>query len=196
MANESDKPHFIKRHKLLTGIVGAFVLFMLLGASGTPNDNTAAKRPSGGSGNTEPTSNSSISSGTLNVPAPPPLCTTYQTLDSQSWFEIVKDPNSYKDECYTVYGEVTQFDSVTGTSSFLANVGGVLQPPEYGYVSYPTAVYLTGDPIALQSVVQQDLFTANVMVLGTITYKTAIGTQRTVPTLQVNSIQVTGSLGN
>ncbi|HET9059615.1 MAG TPA: hypothetical protein VFN61_06815 [Acidimicrobiales bacterium] len=108
----------------------------------------------------------------------------------------MKDPTSYQDECYTVYGEVTQFDSVTGTSSFLADVGGVQQTPEYGLVSYPTTTYLTGDPTVLQSVVQQDLFTANAMVLGTITYKTAIGTQATVPALQVNSIQVTGTVGN
>jgi hypothetical protein len=94
-----------------------------------------------------------------------------------------------------VYGVVTQFDSVTGTSSFFAEVGGVPETPECGFVSYPTSTYLTGDPTTLQTVVQQDLFAANVMVLGTETYKTVTGAQLTVPALLVSSIQVTGSLG-
>lgn len=195
-AKHLKTPQFVKRNKLLTGIFGLIFLFIILSAAGTPNSTPTANTTFGGSGDTSSASNSSSSSNPVNIPTPPPSCTSYQALDSQSWFEIVKDPNSYKDECYTVYGEVTQFDAVTGTSSFLAEVGGVQEAPEYGIVSYPTGAYLTGDPAVLQSVVQQDLFTANVMVLGTIMYKTAMGAQATVPTLQVNSIQVTGSLGN
>lgn len=95
-----------------------------------------------------------------------------------------------------MYGDVTQFDSVTGTSAFFADVGGVPETPEYGFVSYPTLTYLTGDSTTLQAVVQQDLFTANVMVVGTETYKTVTGAQLTVPALQVNSIQVTGTASN
>lgn len=194
-AKRLKTPQLVKRHKLLISIFAVILLFMILGAAGAPSSSPTAKSSSVGSGNTSPTSNSG-SSNAVNVPAPPPSCTTYQALDSQSWLEIVKDPNAYQNECYTVYGEVTQFDSVTGTSSFFADVGGVAATPEYGFVSYPTLTYLTGDSMTLQTVVQQDLFMANVMVIGTETYKTVTGAQLTVPALQVNSIQVTGSLGN
>lgn len=125
-----------------------------------------------------------------------PSCTSYQALDSQTWLEIVKDPDSYDGQCYTVYGEVTQFDSSTGTSGFRANVGGVEETPEYGFVDYPTNTVLTGDASTLSSVVEQDLFTANVLVLGSYTYQTQIGGQTTVPQLQVNSIQVTGTVSD
>lgn len=195
MSHQANKLSFIKRHKILSGIIAILILFMILGAGGTPSSTPSASTSSSGPVDAS-TTNTGNNSAAVNPPTPPPTCTTYQPLDSQSWLEIVKDPTSYQDECYTVYGEVTQFDSVTGTSSFLADVGGVQETPEYGLVSYPTTTYLTGNPTVLQSVVQQDLFTANVMVLGTITYKTAIGTHTTVPALQVNSIQVTGTVGN
>jgi len=121
-------------------------------------------------------------------------CASYQAIDSRTWLQIVKDPDSYSNQCYTVYGEVTQFDSATGTNGFRANVGGVAQTPEYGFVNYPSNTVLTGDPSVLNDVVEQDLFTANVKVLGSYTYDTQIGGQTTVPQLQVDSITVTGSV--
>jgi hypothetical protein len=201
-----------RRIGVVAGLVtmGAFILILILIASGTSTtptrsvnasyDRPASKSTPAPGTTTSPTnsaspsdSSSNGSSAMVNTPAPPPSCATYQTLDSQSWLEIVKDPNAYQDNCYTVYGDVTQFDSVTGTSSFFADVGGVAETPEYGFVSYPTLTYLTGDSTTLQTVVQQDLFTANVMVVGTETYKTVTGAQLTVPALQVYSIQVTGT---
>ena len=195
MPHEAKRPHFIKRHKVFSGVVAVIVLFVIIGAAGTASPHTS-NRPSSFQSASSSTTNTGNHSVAVHTPAPPPACTTYQALDSQSWLEIIKDPTSHQYECYTVYGEVTQFDSVTGASSFLADVGGVQQTPEYGFVNYPTTTYLTGNPATLQPVVQQDIFTANVMILGTETYKSVTGAQLTVPALQVNSIQVTGTAGS
>lgn len=148
---------------------------------------------SGNSGNgTVPVANGST--GTTDPEHQTPPCTSYTAIDSQTWLEIVKDPDSYIGLCYTVYGEVTQFDAATGTGGFRADIGGVQQTPQYGFVDYPTNTALVGDPNTLKDVVEKDLFTANVMVLSSYTYDTQIGGQTTVPQLQVGSITVTGSV--
>ena len=182
----------------------AVILFCLGGVSAisppkkAPSNNVASDTSKGSATTTISNTTTATSNSTAAVSSQPkaPSCTTYQTLDSQTWLEIVKDPDSYKNQCFTVYGDVTQFDSATGTNSFRADVGGVEQTPSYGFVNYPTNTYLTGSASTLNSVVEQDLFTANVMVLGSYSYQTQIGGQTTVPKLQVNSIQVTGSLGS
>ncbi|MCB0915279.1 MAG: hypothetical protein KDC23_06180 [Actinobacteria bacterium] len=46
----------------------------------------------------------------------------YATLDERTWALIAKDPEAHAGESYLVFGEVTQFDSATGTSAFRANV--------------------------------------------------------------------------
>jgi len=125
-----------------------------------------------------------------------PSCTSYKSVDSQGWLEIVKDPDSYSNQCYVIYGEVTQFDAATGTSGFRADVGGVEQTPQYGFVNYPTNTVLVGDAKTLKEVVEHDLFKAKVMVIGSYTYQTQLGGETTVPQLQVNSINVTGSVSD
>lgn len=170
---------------LLVIVGGSVLLWNHLGASGnSPNT-------------TDGSASSSTTTNTSDTPQPePPTCTSYTALDSQTWLEIVKDPGSYKDQCFTVYGEVTQFDSATGTNGFRANVGGVQLTPSYGFVNYPTNTVLVGDPTMLKDVVNQDLFTASVMVLGSYSYDTQIGGHTTVPQLQVDAITVTGTVDN
>lgn len=96
-------------------------------------------------------------------------------------------------EAMIVYGQVTQFDSVTGTSGFRANIDGVRHQVSYGYADYETNTILQGDPAALGDLVEGDLFRAEVVVGGTYTYETSLGGQMTVPTLAVSKIQVTGT---
>lgn len=190
MSEESS--NWFKRHKKLSIISGIIlVIFTLIGigsVNNTPTSNTTST-------NTASDSSDDTSAAISTQPSLPP-CTSYQTIDSQTWLEVVKDPDSYKGRCYTVYGEVTQFDAATGTSEFRADVGGVRQTPSYGYVSYPTNTYLTGDANTLKPVVEKDLFTANVMVLGSYSYDTQIGGNTTVPQLQVDTITVTGTVGS
>ena len=196
------KRNLFKRHKVATITLCAVLVFIIVGCviivaaannkgavpniakNGNSNSNGTIPFLSGTQGADNSTSDSS---------SQPPSCTSYQAIDSQTWLEIVKDPDAHNGECLTVYGEVTQFDAATGTSGFRANVGGVEQTPEYGFVDYPTNTTLVGNASTLSNVVEQDLFTANVIVLGSYTYQTQIGGQTTVPQLQVDSIQVTGN---
>ena len=176
--------------KVLFAIIVIFFGFIFVVAAQSDSTNTKSASA------TASTQTPAPASHPTPKPAPkpqPPSCTTYQTISSQAWLEIVKDPSTHADECITVYGEVTQFDAATGTGDFRANVGGVWQAPDYGYVNYPTNTLLTGNAAALASVVQQDLFTANVMVMGSYTYQNQVGGQTTVPQLHVNSIKVTGT---
>jgi hypothetical protein len=189
--NQKPKGNPLAGFIILLVIVGGLVLFWHhLGTSGKSSNTTDNSTNSSA---TTTTNNSNIS----DVPQPKqPTCTSYQTIDSQTWLKVVKDPDSHKDQCYTVYGKVTQFDAATGTGDFRADVGGVQQTPQYGFVNYPTNTYLTGNPATLKDVVEQDLFTANIIVLGSYSYDTQIGGHTTVPKLQVDAITVTGTVGS
>jgi|GEM_PF-2397792 len=188
---DSKRPKRYSRKAIIISVgitvmvmVGLIIIMAIIGKNELPNDGAT----SGGTSDSPATD-------TITQPSLPP-CTSYQAIDAQTWLEVVKDPDSYKGKCYTVYGEVTQFDAATGTSDFRADVGGVQQTPSYGFVNYPTNTVLVGDPTTLKDVVNQDLFTANVMVLGSYSYTTSLGGQLTVPQLQVDSITVTGSLSS
>ena len=138
------------------------------------------------------TSGTSSSGGSSN--AAPAVLTPAKPITAQEWQLIAKNPNGHKGQRIIVFGEVTQFDAATGTSTFRANVDGVEHKPEYGYADYPTNTILTGDAGALSSVVQGNLFTAEATVSGSVSYDTAIGGNMTAPTLTVTKLTVTGSL--
>ncbi len=130
-------------------------------------------------------------------PAPattePVMPVVYHQLTAHKWALITKDPDAHAGEGYVIYGEVTQFDANTGPSAFRADVGAVRQyPDEYGFVDYPTNTVLDGDADTLGPVVEKDLFTAKIMVTGSLDYDTQLGGTETVPELQIVSITVTG----
>ena len=89
---------------------------------------------------------------------------------------------------------MTQFDAATGTDTFRGDVGGKRQKPSYGYVDYETNTILSGDGPNLAKVVEDDLFTAKVTVLGSFDYETQLGGGTTAPLLRIDSITLTGSL--
>jgi hypothetical protein len=127
---------------------------------------------------------------TTEKPAP----AVYKKLTAREWAKIAKSPDSHKGETYIVYGKVTQFDSATGEDAFRADVDGIKHVVEYGYVDYPTNTLMTNATGDLSDLVQDDLFTAKVTVLGSYSYDTQIGGETTVPNLAVMSISVTGSV--
>jgi len=148
--------------------------------------------------NNSPNDTSSSSSlSVTSTPAPTPAsCDTFNPVSDRTWLQIVKDPDSHAGECIIVYGEVTQFDSATGTDTFRADVGGTAQTPNYGFVAYPTNTILTGNSQDLSEVVQGDLFKANVEVVGSETYDSQLGGKITTPELEVYTISNTGHLSN
>jgi hypothetical protein len=117
-------------------------------------------------------------------------------INAHDWQLVAKDPAGHAGQRIIVYGNVTQFDTGTGTSAFRANVDGVAHKVRYGYVDYQTNTMLTGDVAALANVVQGDLFTAEVTVTGPYTYQTTMGGQMSAPLLNVTKLTVTGHIAH
>ncbi|HEY9371985.1 hypothetical protein [Streptomyces sp.] len=151
---------------------------------------------------TTPTNKPSPSAPATTAPKPTvapkttakPKPVVYKKLTARQWALIAKSPDKHVGEAYTVHGVVTQFDSATGDDQFRADVDGVKHLPEYGYVDYPTNTLMTNISGDLSDLVQDDLFTAKVVVVGSYSYDTQIGGETTVPQLSVISITVTGSV--
>ena len=197
--------------KILAGF-GIFALGATVGAAGgsdpsvagapqptvtvtsTPPDNGPTPDPV-----TTPTNKPSAPASVAPKPAPSkttakPKPIVYEKLTARQWAKVAKSPDNYAGKTYTVHGVVTQFDSATGDSQFRADVDGVKHLPEYGYVDYPTNTLMSNISGDVSDLVQDDLFTAKVVVVGSYSYDTQIGGETTVPQLSVISITVTGSV--
>lgn len=117
-----------------------------------------------------------------------------EAITARDWLLIAKNPDAHEGQRIVVYGEVTQFDSATGSSGFRANVDGVVHPIKYGYADYETNTVLgAGQGVSLADVVQDDIFKAEATVVGSYSYDTQIGGSTTVPMLLITKITVTGS---
>ncbi|WP_181781595.1 DUF732 domain-containing protein [Pseudonocardia pini] len=131
---------------------------------------------------------------TSAAPVAPVAAGPAKTITAREWLLIAKDPEAHKGERIVVYGEVKQFDSATGSNGFRANVDGVAHKVRYGYADYETNTVLgAGSGVSLAQVVQDDLFKAEVTVVGSYSYGTQIGGSTTVPMLMITKIDVTGS---
>jgi hypothetical protein len=104
-------------------------------------------------------------------------------------FELwVRNADDHKGEKLVIYGEVFQFDTVTGPSAFLADVAGTEQ--DYAYEYDITASVAAASEELLADVVEDDIVKMWVVGAGTYTYDTAMGGQNTVPLFLVTQIEV------
>lgn len=174
---------------LVLGYIGVAtaVLAIVIAAANSGNSNPSAAT---GSSTKQPAAASNRSA------APAPACTTWTPINSRAWADIAKDPDGHRGQCVIVYGQVTQFDSATGTDTFRADIGGTYQAPSDGFVDYQTNTILTGNSARLNDLVQGDLFTAKVHVAGSVSYDNQMGGGTTAPKLQVDSVKVTGHLSS
>lgn len=116
-----------------------------------------------------------------------PAATTYRKVSSRQWKLIAKNPDAHIGETIVVYGTVSQFDSATGDDGFRANVDAERHAESY---EYETNTVLVGDSDRLAAVVEDDLFSARVTVLGSYSYDTQIGGNTTVPQLNIDGITI------
>jgi len=130
---------------------------------------------------------------TESAAPPAPEKKTYKTLSSRQFKLMVKDPDAYSGKTYVLYGEITQFDSATGTDTFRADTGPKKLRISYGFVDYSQNSFLQGTESKLKKLVEGDCFKAKVTVLGSFSYDTQAGGNTTVPLFQVDSISVYGS---
>jgi hypothetical protein len=168
-------------------IIGAVVVIVVIANAGNS-----------GSSSTTPTATGTTTSGTAQTPAataptaaPAPPAPA-KAITARDWAKIAKDPNSHVGESIIVYGEITQFDSVTGSSAFRADVDGVKHPVEYGYANYETNTMLAVNGAAASDLVEKDLFRAEAVVTGSLSYETTMGGTMTVPQLSVQKITKIG----
>ncbi|MGC4805059.1 hypothetical protein [Micromonospora sp. DT233] len=124
---------------------------------------------------------------TKSTAAPKPKPPTYKKLSARQWKLIAKNPDAHLGEHYVVYGRVTQFDAATGTDSFRADVAHRRMSDSY---DYETNTMLYGSESELEDLVEDDIFRATVMVLGSHSYDTQVGGSTTAPLLQVDSFKV------
>jgi hypothetical protein len=111
----------------------------------------------------------------------------FKNLSLRDWQFIVKDPDGNKDQFVVVFGEITQFDSGTGLSTFRANVAGQdIFSNGYGGDNS----MLKGDLKVLKPFVVGDKFTAKVKILGTYSYTSTFSGEFTVPYLQIYEIKL------
>lgn len=98
----------------------------------------------------------------------------------------VKDPTSHAGDIFKVWGEISQFDSATGTDTFRAYISHAQQ--QYWATNGENAI-LIGDSEELSDFVKDDLFVAVVEVASAETYENVAGGGNTVPTFVVHKIE-------
>ncbi len=99
---------------------------------------------------------------------------------------VVKDPSSNKGKVFKVWGEISQFDSATGTGAFRAQIS--FQHESYWY-SDGESVILTGDSSLLRDFIEDDVFLATVEVASPITYDNVMGGGITAPVFIIHKIE-------
>jgi len=164
---------------------GLFLLFLIIGltADGSEVDDDAAP----GTGSTE--ERAAAPAADEEPPAVDPAA--YAPLDAAAWAQVAKDPEAARGQKITVFAEVTQFDSATGTGSFRANVGAT-QPA--GEFELETNSMLDGDAEQLSTVTQGDVLKVYAEVTGSLEYETMMGGATVVPALSVAGFEVVGYL--
>ena len=120
---------------------------------------------------------------------------TYEVISAREYAVLVKNPDAAKGRKLVVYGYVTQFDAATGSGGFRANTAAAPQSSWYDYDVNSIVAAPTGQTNMLANVVEGDLVTMYVEVVGAYSYDTQIGGNTTAPQFKVNIITVTGTTG-
>lgn len=205
--NSQPAPSTVKRPNPLTSKpaigIGSFVIGIVLGAglgggSGTADVTTQPPTAMTSAATPTPSATSALTTpATTTAASPTPAVATakpnYKTLSSRQFKLIAKDPDAHAGKTYVIYGEITQFDSATGTDAFRADTGPKKLRISYGFVNYPQNSILTGSEARLKKLVEGDCFRAKVTVVGSYSYDTQIGGNTTVPLFRVDAISVYGS---
>jgi hypothetical protein len=170
----------------IVGLLVALLLILIVAAAGSRG--TGSSTPTTSSPSTNASSRASGQAAAPARPAAPP-----RAISARDWAKIAKNPDAHTGEALIVYGQVQQFDTNTGVNAFRANVDGLAHKVEYGYVDYETNTFMDANGADLGELVQGDLFKAEVVVGGSLSYQTSLGGQMTVPLLKITKITVTGS---
>lgn len=174
-------------------IAGAVVVIVVIisavASTGSASPATATPATSASASATVAAPTPAAAAPTVAVAPPAPA----KAITARDWAKIAKNPDAHVGEAVIVYGKVTQFDSATGTTTFRANVDGVKHAVSYGYADYETNTVLAATGADVSDLVQGDLFKAETVVTGSISYETTMGGTLTAPQLGVVRITVIGT---
>ena len=124
------------------------------------------------------------------VPTPEPTPVSYVQLTARDWDLLVKTPDDYTGNGYSIWGCITQFDAATGEGAFLAT--SAEGPLEYWYSDGDQA-YFVGAADLLRDFVEDDVVSMNVISEGSFSFDTQAGGNTTVPQFEVTAITLQGS---
>jgi len=125
------------------------------------------------------------------TPPPKPRPVVYKKLTTREWAKLVKSPDDHVGESIQLYGYVTQFDAATGADGFRADTDARRRSEYYDYSENTVLQQSTGADV-LADIVEGDLFSAKVLVIGAYNYDTQTGGSTTVPSFSIVSISVIG----
>lgn len=120
----------------------------------------------------------------------------YADLTDREFSKIVRDPDAHIGEKVLVFGDVFQFDTLTGSDQFLANVGGDrdTEGEEFGFVSYDHNALMATSTADFDDVVEGDHIAAWATVMGSFEYDTQIGGSTSAVAFTVERVKVLGHL--
>lgn len=114
---------------------------------------------------------------------------TYAALGEREYAMLARNPDAEKGRRFVLYGYITQFDSVTGSSMFRANTSAVGGTQWY---DFELNTIVNFDPTIGQGVVEKDIVMLYAEIVGSQTYTTTLGGNETALVLKANIIEVTG----
>lgn len=114
---------------------------------------------------------------------------TYAAIGEREYAVLARNPDAEKGKRFVLYGYITQFDSVTGSSMFRADTSALGGTQWY---DFDLNTIVNFDPTIGRDVVNKDIVTLYAEVVGSQTYTTALGGNETALVLRANIIETTG----
>lgn len=114
---------------------------------------------------------------------------TYAAIGEREYGVLARNPDAEKGRRFVLYGYVTQFDSVTGSSMFRANTSAVSGSQWY---DFDLNTIVNFDPTIGRDVIDGDVVTLHAEIVGSQTYTTTLGGNETALVIKANIIEVTG----
>ena len=113
----------------------------------------------------------------------------FTVVDAAAWSAIKKDPDAAAGKKVVVYASIMQFDTATGSDTFMAGVG-TYQPTETYEFAMDTM--FRAAPDTLTDFKQDDIVRVHGEVTGSQEYETLIGGQNAVPLIDIAKIENVG----
>lgn len=114
---------------------------------------------------------------------------SYPAVSEREYELLVRDPKVSQGRRMVVHGHVIQFDTITGATMFRAETAGV---PGSEWYDFDINTIVNFDSVTAGDVVEGDIVTMYVEVVGVQSYTTTFGAKETAPVLKANIVDVIG----